>query len=70
MQALADYARCKWQRWPDQAPSVVAAWRNQLALQLAKRRGTVERYPERHTHLDEYPGVPYYQLVEQNPDFL
>ena len=48
MQALADYAQCEWQRWPDQAPSVVAAWRNQLALQLAKRRGTVERYPERH----------------------
>jgi hypothetical protein len=62
MQALADYAQCEWQRWPDQAPSVVAAWRNQLALQLAKRRGTVERYPERHTHLDEYPGVPYYQI--------
>jgi glutathione S-transferase len=61
MQALADCAGAPWRRWPDQAGTLDAI-RLLLRLRKARRQQDVERYPQRHPDLDEYPAVPYYTL--------
>ena len=59
MQSLLDYTGHRWQRWPQQGGrwAVLTMARR---LQIAKKRGTVRRFPQNPNELDEYPGVPYY----------
>jgi len=61
MQALADAAGLRWQRWPEQAGTLqaVATYRR---LAKARRQKAVERFPQRIPGLDEYPAVPYYSF--------
>ena len=61
MQALADAAGLRWQRWPEQAGTLqaVATYRR---LAKSRRQKTVERFPQRIPGLDEYPAVPYYSF--------
>ncbi|MBT5007190.1 MAG: hypothetical protein HOM95_10890 [Halieaceae bacterium] len=61
MQALADYSRLSWQRWPDQCGRFQSL-RAMVQLGSAKRRARVKRYPHSVSTLDEYPAVPYYSL--------
>jgi hypothetical protein len=61
MQALADYAGFKWQRWPDQA-SLLGAVKTSTRLRGAKRAQTIDRFSGRQAELDEYPAVPYYSF--------
>lgn len=65
MQSLLDYWRHdqpgSWERWPEQA-SMLSALSTARALQRAKRRGEVARFPARNPELDEYPAVPFYTL--------
>jgi glutathione S-transferase len=64
MQSLADQARLNWQRWPDQA-SRWQAVNTAVRLGIAKRRGSVERYPQMVAGMDEYPAVPFYTFDEK-----
>ena len=63
MQSLLDYwlhdQSQSWQRWPEQA-GIGKAVSAATALQRAKRRGAIERFPQRDPELDEYPSVPFY----------
>jgi glutathione S-transferase len=61
MQALADFAGRRWQRWPDQANRLDAVM-TALRLRRAKRARRIERFGGRDADLDEYPAVPFYSL--------
>ena len=61
MQALADYSCLPWRRLPDQG-SWAESTATLLRLTRAKRRGSVRRYPNLPSSLDEYPSVPFYSL--------
>jgi glutathione S-transferase len=64
VQALADYAGVPWQRWPEQAGRLDAML---MARRLAKarKRGAIDRFPNRDPELDEYPAVPYYTFDDR-----
>jgi glutathione S-transferase len=62
MQSLLDYVQVPWQRWPEQG----SPWRARLMalrLTLAKKKGSVRRFPSLDRELDEYPSVPFYSLA-------
>jgi glutathione S-transferase len=59
MQSLLDFTGHDWERWPQQGGrrSVLSMI---LRLEVAKRRGTIQRFPAMSAELDEYPAVPFY----------
>ena len=59
MQSLLDFSGYQWERWPKQAGRLSALSMG-LRLEVAKRRGTVQRFPMMSAALDEYPSVPFY----------
>ncbi|MEP5763163.1 MAG: glutathione binding-like protein [Halieaceae bacterium] len=61
MQALADFAGHRWQRWPDQG-SALAGLALLRRLRRALRKAQVERMPARFPDMDEYPSVPFYSF--------
>ena len=59
MQSLLDFTGHDWERWPQQAGRR-SALSMILRLEVAKRRGTIQRFPAMSAEFDEYPAVPFY----------
>ncbi len=59
MQSLLDFAGHNWERWPQQG-SRKSALSMMLRLEVAKHRGTIQRFPAMSPEFDEYPAVPFY----------
>jgi glutathione S-transferase len=65
MQSLLDFNGHAWERWPQQA-SRLSALSMAMRLEVAKRRGTIQRFPMMSCELDEYPSVPFYTADGKN----
>ena len=59
MQSLLDFTGHDWERWPQQGGRR-SALSMLLRLEVAKYRGTVQRFPAMSAEFDEYPAVPFY----------
>jgi len=59
MQSLVDFAGHSWERWPDQGPRLAVAAMF-LRLKRARKRQSIQRFPELIPSMDEYPTVPFY----------
>lgn len=59
MQSLLDFTGQSWERWPQQAGRR-SGLSMLLRLEVAKRRGTIQRFPAMSAEFDEYPAVPFY----------